>query len=217
MDLLDFARGPALHWSVAIFILGILWRLLGVFLLRRKKDLSEAREPAELKGAVEGLFVHMWPYKPFRPKVVMSYALGYIFHIGLFIVLFFFVPHILFFKDILGFGWPGLPNTIIYFVAGISIAALVALLIKRITNPVTRLISNWDDYFSWFVTTMPFVTGMMATAHMGPRYETMLAIHILSISLLLIWFPFSKLMHTFFFVVSRATTGARFARRGSLA
>jgi nitrate reductase gamma subunit len=58
---------------------------------------------------------------------------------------------------------------------------------------------------------------MMATAHMGPRYETMLAIHILSIALLLVWFPFSKLMHTFFFVVSRATTGGRFARRGSLA
>ena len=38
MNLLDFARGPALQWSVVIFIVGVLWRLLGVFLLKTRKD-----------------------------------------------------------------------------------------------------------------------------------------------------------------------------------
>jgi len=51
-------------------------------------------------------------------------------------------------------------------------------------------------------------------AHLGLRYETMLAIHILSFELLLIWFPFGKLMHLFFVFPSRYNVGAIFARRG---
>ena len=217
MDLLTFARGPALQWSVAIFFLGVLWRLFGVFLLRRKKDYSRPRSTHLWRGAIKGLIVHLWPYKEFRPKVVQSYILGYIFHIGLAIVVFFFVPHILFIKNIIGVGWGGLPNSFIYITGAVTIAALVAMLVKRIANPVTRLLSNFDDYFSWFVTIAPVVTGLMAAAHWGGRYEHVLAVHILSFELLLVWFPFSKLMHTFFFVVSRGTTGALFERRGTSA
>jgi nitrate reductase gamma subunit len=77
-----------------------------------------------------------------------------------------------------------------------------------------RSLSTFDDYFSWFVTFAPLVTGVMAYAHLGLRYETMLAIHILSVELLLIWFPFGKLMHTFLFIPTRAQLGAFFQRRG---
>ncbi len=46
MSLLEFARGPALEWSVFVFVVGVLWRLLSVLLLRGKRDLSEPRRPA---------------------------------------------------------------------------------------------------------------------------------------------------------------------------
>ena len=101
-------------------------------------------------------------------------------------------------------------------VAGaITVAALVGLLVHRIASPVKRLISNFDDYFSWLVTTAPLVTGMMAYSHIGPPYQTMLAIHILSVELLLVWFPFGKLMHTFTIFATRAATGMAFERRGA--
>jgi nitrate reductase gamma subunit len=77
-----------------------------------------------------------------------------------------------------------------------------------------RSLSTFDDYFSWFVTFAALVTGVLAYAHLGLRYETMLAIHILSVELLLVWFPFGKLMHTFFFIPTRAQLGAYFQRRG---
>ena len=32
MSLLDFARGPALEWSLIIFVIGVVWRLAGTFL-----------------------------------------------------------------------------------------------------------------------------------------------------------------------------------------
>jgi hypothetical protein len=58
------------------------------------------------------------------------------------------------------------------------------------------------------------LTGMMAYTHLGPRYETMLAIHILSVEFLMIWLPLGKLMHMFLFVPGRAALGATFERRG---
>jgi nitrate reductase gamma subunit len=91
---------------------------------------------------------------------------------------------------------------------------MIALLIRRMTNPVLKTISTFGDYASWFVTLLPVVTGMMAVSHLGARYETILAIHILSVELLFVWFPFSKLIHAIFTIPSRAHLGATFERRG---
>jgi nitrate reductase gamma subunit len=111
--------------------------------------------------------------------------------------------------------WPGLPNNAIFLVGVITVGTALALLIRRITHPVLRLISNFDDYFSWFVTILPVVTGLIMPIRFGVRFETLLAIHIFSVALLLVWLPFSKLAHTFLVFVSRGTTGAILERRGA--
>ena len=51
-------------------------------------------------------------------------------------------------------------------------------------------------------------------AHGGSIYHGPLAVHLLSFVLLLIWFPFGKLMHAFLFAFSRGATGMRFSHRG---
>jgi len=55
----------------------------------------------------------------------------------------------------------------------------------------------------------------MAYSHVGPPYQTMLAIHILSVELLLVWFPFGKLMHAFTIFATRAVTGMAFEKKGA--
>jgi nitrate reductase gamma subunit len=89
------------------------------------------------------------------------------------------------------------------------------VLFRRLTHRVLRLLSNFDDYFSWFITTLVIVTGLMATAHFGGRYETLLGLHILSFDVLLLWFPFGKLMHAFYIMPSRAINGFLLARKGA--
>ena len=74
---------------------------------------------------------------------------------------------------------------------------------------------NFDDYFSTLITTLPVLTGILAVAHVGARYETLLALHILSFDIFLIWFPFGKLMHSILAFGSRYTTGVTFTRRGA--
>ncbi len=45
-------------------------------------------------------------------------------------------------------------------------------------------------------------------------YRRPLAVHLITLELLLIWFPFGKLMHAFLFAFSRGATGMRFSHRG---
>lgn len=217
MTLLDFARGPAMEVAIGVFFLGFMWRVVGVLMILGKRDLSEPRRERAWIGGVRGLWVHLWPYKDFRHKVSLQYSVGYVFHIGLFVVVIFYGAHMLFFKSIFGFGWPTLPNGVVTVAALVTVVALTFALVKRLTEPVLRRISNFDDYASWLVTVLPLLTGFAAKSNLWPLYETGLAVHLLSVWLLLIYFPFGKLMHAVWFVTARYTTGARFQRRGTLA
>lgn len=213
MDLLDFARGPALAWSFYIFIFGVLWRLVGTLLMPRIKDKSAPRKSG-FWGGVRLVMSRSLARPEFYRAVGYPEVAGYVWHLGLVVVIFLYIPHIEFIKGLTGLSWMGLPSDLVLAIGGVTVGVLVVLLVRRITHPVLRAISNADDYISWFTAFAPLITGFMAFAHLGPRYETMLAIHILSFELLLIWFPFGKLMHAFFFIPTRAQQGAFFERRG---
>jgi len=215
MDLLDFARGPALQVAAYIFVAGILWRLIGITMLKEKADFSEPRKPGGVAAALKVIYTRSFTAAPFKRATLYPKMLGYVLHIGFFVVIFLFVPHIVFFEGFLGFDWPGVPNNVIYLSGVATVVAGLALLVRRLTNPVLKLISNFDDYFSWFVTMLPIVTGLIMPVRLGVRYETLLAIHILSVAVLMIWLPFGKLGHSFLVFVTRGTTGMVFERRGA--
>lgn len=214
MTLLEFARGPALHWSLVILVVGLLWRLLGTLLVARGRDLSVPKGHSTWIDALRTVANRSIMPAEFRHHARMQIVLGYLFHIGLFIVIFLFVPHIEFIRGAIGLSWPGLPNDVVMISAVVAVVALATLLAKRLTSPVLRTISTADDYITWALTVLPFLTGLAAYAHLGARYETLLAIHLLSVELLMIWFPFGKLMHAILFFPSRAEIGATYGRRG---
>jgi nitrate reductase gamma subunit len=215
MDLLDFARGPALQVAAYILVAGVLWRIVGILLLKEKPDYSEPRARGGLGAALKVIYTRSFTAEPFKPATLYPKIVAYVQHIGLFAVVFLFVPHIVFFEGFLGFGWPGLPNSAIYVLGVAAVVASIALLVRRLTSPVLKLISNFDDYFSIIVTILPLVTGLLIPLRMGVRYETLLAIHILTVALLMIWLPFGKLGHSFLVVITRGTTGMVFERRGA--
>lgn len=214
MTLLEFARGPGLYWATIIFVLGIVWRLVGIFLLPRIRDLSKPRNTDNVSNGLRTVASRFVPAPEMEKNVRFQHYTGYVWHIGLFIVILFYAPHIQFFKSIIDVSWPNLPTAVISISAIVTMAVLVALLVRRIVHPVLRLISNLDDYLSWLVTFLPLLTGVMAFAHFGARYEVMLALHILSVELLMVWFPFGKLIHTFTVWTSRYQLGVTFGRRG---
>lgn len=219
MELLQFARGTALNFALVVFFIGIAWRFFAIALLPFKKNPTQPRDGVGTKEKAiawfQGIIGRMWPHKSFRKASFFTFVNGYVFHLGLFVVFFLFGPHVSFIKDLTGLSWAYLPSPIIHFASVVTTLSLVAALVYRIKKPVTRLLSTAEDYFAWFVTFLPMITGLMAVGHFGARYETLLAIHILSICLLLIWFPFGKLMHAFLFVFSRGATAVRMKHRGA--
>jgi len=215
MELLEFARGDGLRIATAVFAAGLIWRLLHLYLTARKTDLSEARFGGERAGGMRTIFTRFVHHKAFRERTRNGTVIAYTFHIGLAIVVVGAAPHILFIRSFTGLAWPSLPNAVVHVAAAVTLAALIAAIFRRALHPVLSMLSNFDDYFSWFVTTLPVVTGLLAVGHLGARYETLLAIHILSVEAFLVWFPFGKLMHSFIAFGSRYTTGVTFTRRGA--
>jgi len=217
MELLEFARGPALTFAITVFIAGVVFRIVSLALMWRTSDSSagSSREKPVVVAAIREIIRRLWPQSAYKQRTMFMLINGYVFHIGLAIIVFFLLPHILFFKDLLGLSWPSLPNNVIYAVSIITVVSLIAQLVMRFANPAIRIISTFDDWFSWLVTFLPVITGVIATSHLGVRYETMLALHILSVALLLIYLPFGKLMHWLLVFVTRSQTGAHLSHRGA--
>lgn len=224
LDLLDIARGPALVFAIAVFVLGSLWRLVGVLRRPRLRDLSPARANAPSSAAAvrHAIVRGMWPRAAFSRRTLYLTINGYIFHIGLALVFFGYAPHIAFIRRISGLSWPALPDVVMYLAAAATILSLLLALTLRMTDPVRKTISTADDWVTWAIVFLPLVTGMAVLiepsqailAHPHTVYRGPVAVHLLSLELLLVWFPFGKLMHALLFAFSRGATGVRFSHRG---
>ncbi len=225
MELLEFARGPALTFSLAVFVLGVAWRLYGIFRRPPKPDFSSPRSTALARGALRAIWVRMFPRREFGSPGLTATVNAYAYHIGIAFVVFAFAPHIGFIKRLTGLHWPALPDAFTYIATAVAIVTLIIALVNRMTDGVLRLLSNFDDYFTWIVTMLPLATGMAlierpyvpapVVAPELPTTPELLAIHLLSLELMLLWFPFGKLSHAVLVFVSRARTGAEFARKGA--
>ncbi len=206
MQFLTWVRGPGLDIAVSIFLLGVIWRLVEIYSLGRKKDLSAPRSVAGASGW-HTIFRRSLPPAGMVKKSPVSYIGGYTFHIGLAVVVFLFAPHILLIKNLTGLSWPALPSQFIDLAAVVTMAAMVLVLVDRINKPVKRYLSTFGDWFTWTVTFLPVLTGWMAVQHLLLPYTTMLALHILSVEILLVVLPFSKLFHAFTLFGSRWYNG----------
>lgn len=213
IELLNWARGPGLQIATIIFVAGVVIRVLEILLLGRKANLAEAKG-GEMANGLKTMVTRTIPDATTFKRSSVTIVSGYAFHIGLFVVCFLSAPHILFLKDIIGFGWPSAPTAVIDAFAVITIIAMLVTLVNRLTNKAMRYLTNFEDLLTWFVTFLPLVTGYIAFHRIGMTAPTLLAVHILSVELLLIIFPFTKLMHAFTLFLARWYNGAISGYRG---
>ncbi len=213
LDLLTFARGSALNWALMLFAAGIVLRLFEIFSLGRKADLSKPRAVTPGSGW-RTMLTRSLPAEGMLKRDPVTYISGYVFHVGLFLAIFFFAPHIEFFRSMTGLRWPNLPTPLVDASVVAAMVALGVLLAHRLNNRVKRMLSGTGDYVAWVVTFLPLLTGYMAYHHLFVEYTLMLALHLFSVELLLILLPFTKLFHTFSLFISRWYNGDIFGRKG---
>lgn len=213
IEFLNWVRGPGFQIAAIIFVAGVIIRFAEILLLGRKTNLAEAKG-SEMSSGLRAIVTKSIQDKSTFQRSMITIVTGYIFHLGLFITIFLFAPHILMFKDVFGFGWPSLPTPVVDAMAVVTIIALLAVLVHRMRNNVLKFLTTTEDYLVWLVTILPLITGYIAFHRMGLSAPTLLAIHILSVELFLVIFPFTKLMHTFTIVLSRWYGGAISGYRG---
>jgi nitrate reductase gamma subunit len=213
IELLSWARGPGLQIATVIFVAGVVIRILEILLLGRKANLAEPKG-GEFTSGLKTIVTRTLPDRTTFRRSGVTIVSGYVFHIGMFIVFFLYAPHILFIHDLVGLSWPALPTPVVDAFAVISIIAMLAVLINRLSNRVMRYLTGFEDILTWLVTFLPLITGYIAFHRIGFTAPTLLAIHLLSVEILLVVFPFTKLMHTFTLFLARWYNGAISGYRG---
>lgn len=211
MTITEFVDGPLLYFSAAVFALGVMWRLIGMLAMGHKTDFSVPRASGAA-GAIGINVRRFFPRADFWAHIKLQVIAGYLFHLGLFALLLFAAPHIEFYREhLFGVSWPALPNWGFILVSEAAFLGLLLLILHRLMNPVTRAISTRGDYVGSILVFLVMLTGCLALAR---SHETLRLIHLILAELLLLYFPFSALMHTFTFPFSRGFMGAHYGRRG---
>ncbi|MDA3889237.1 MAG: respiratory nitrate reductase subunit gamma [Allgaiera sp.] len=210
MSFLELTQGPLWYLASAVFVIGVLWRLIGILRLGRSTDRSVARASG-LGGALKAIALHSVPHGGNLKRTLYHFITGYGFHLGLFVLLFFAAPHVAFIKGLTGFGWTPLPRWGFLIAAEAAFAGLILMWLRRMTDPVMRRLSDADDHIATWLVFVVMLTGCLA---LQEAHDSLRALHLLCVEALMIYFPFSRLMHAFTFLFARAYTGATYGRRG---
>jgi len=211
MSFLEFVEGPLFLVAAAVFVAGAFWRVIGIVRIGRKPDISPPKGSAA-GGFIMGNLRHFVPRGIFARRTWLHLVGGYGFHLGLFVLVFFAAPHIKFLDErILGFSWQAMPRWGFIIAAQVAFAGLIVLWVRRIADPVMRLISDRGDHMGSWLTFLVMLTGCLA---LQESHDALKATHMLFVDVWLIYFPFSRLMHAFTFVLARGNTGATYGRKG---
>jgi nitrate reductase gamma subunit len=160
----DFIDGPLWYFSATVFVLGVIWRFIEVLRAGVARDFAPPRAGGTA-GAVRTLFSRFLPRRTIARRGRVQLIAGYMFHLGLFVLLFFAAPHVDFIEArITGFGWGPLPNWAFILASEFAFAGLLLLLLYRLMHPVTRLLSSADDYIGSILIFVVMLTGCLALA-----------------------------------------------------
>ncbi len=206
-----FILGPLWQFSVLVFCVGVTWRIGSILLRSFPRELARPRGPG-FPGGLLTLLRRSWPKNGLSRENALPMIAGYAFHLGLFVLLFFAEPHLRFLEFYLPIElWTPIPGWAFVIAAQIAFAGLLLLWLRRVMHPVTRLISTLDDHLASGLTFLAMFTGCLALFESSTGLRVL---HVLAVELLLLYFPFSNLMHAFTLFISRSTTGAKAARHG---
>ncbi len=213
MEFLLWTKGPMFSIAITIFAIGLLVRLAEIVMLGRARNFAEPRAGEWLPG-LKTIFTRNIADPGTFKRAPFNVVIGWVWHLGFLIALLLFLPHIELIKSLTGLSWPALPNPLISLVTGVTLVALIATLVHRLTHPVKRHISTLEDYLVWTVVFAVVLTGFLAYYRMVDPYPLVLGMHILAAEIMLIILPFTKLTHIFTAFIARWYNGAAYGRKG---
>jgi nitrate reductase gamma subunit len=210
------------YFAGITFVLGLLWRLYTY--LRTPMPWPEATTPAPKTegGAVARIIGDVLLFPNLFKADKFLWAGAWIFHVALFAVLLrhlryftYPVPAAALYTETLASIFNSNVKTVALFFGYIFGLAALYLFWRRFSLPRTLYVSGLPDYFvlvllgaiagtgimmsywahAYLVDVKAFMLGLLTLNPVPPPFHPLFLIHFLLVLLLLVYFPFSKLLH----------------------
>jgi hypothetical protein len=171
-----------------------------VALVRGRRPNYSVPRGSSLIGILWAFSRGMLPWRKESARLYpLSYTAGIIYHVGTFCAL-------------LLLAFPRLFDARLSFIPIVLFAGCASgfyLLVKRVLTVRHRLMSQFDDYFSNLI-----VDSLQFNAALAAAGAVPLVLPYASAYVVLLYLPYGKLKHCYFFFASRILLGASYGRRG---
>ncbi len=205
----NFATGPLLWITLAVFIIGSLWRITSMIILARKKDMNAI---AYLDAGYSMRSICRW-LTPFatlgwQANPAMTVA-TFLFHLVILLLVLFAPGHATMWDYNFGVAVWALPEGLSDALTITAILCCLFFAWRRLQHPTVRFVTRPHDWIVLAMVVLPFVTAFLAKQHIGNNLF-MSTLHVLSGSALIMAIPFTRLSHALFAPFSRAYMGSEF-------
>lgn len=209
VSLYSFLAGPMVWISVAIFIAGIIYKIIRMLILVKEKE-AFIFSYLSLRYGLRSILHWVVPFASsnMRRHPVMTLA-AFLFHICLLVTPLFLLAHIILIDEAININYRALPDSLADLMTIVVIGGCLFFMVRRIIKPEVRFVTTYSDYFFLFIIALPFMTGFWAAAQL-PGYSYVLLLHIFSGEMMLILIPFTRLVHMVFALFSRFYMGSEF-------
>jgi nitrate reductase gamma subunit len=204
-----FVAGPLAWVAFILFFGGILFRLIQL-LLHVQKTEKFIFTYMNLKYSLRSILHWIIPFGTvnWRRHPVLTVA-TFVFHLCLLVTPIFLLGHIVLIDEAWNLSWWSLPDAVADAMTVLVIVCCIFFLVRRLTQPEVKFVTDASDYVILLITAAPFVTGFLVYHQLGgPGWMTIL--HMLSGEIMLAAIPFTRLSHMIFSVFTRAYMGSEF-------
>jgi len=208
----QFITGPLAWISIGVFIVGMIYKIVSLVRLTRKKD-KVVFNHFSLGWSLNSIIRWLIPFgsRSTREKPVFT-IMTFSFHICLLATPLFLLAHNIMWKTRWNIGWWSMPEKTADYMTLLLIAIAVVFVCRRIAQPDVKIVTTSYDYLLLAIVTVPFITGYFASHHIF-HYKTMLIMHILTGEIMLVAIPFTKLSHMILFFLTRAHIASEMGQR----
>lgn len=207
--LYNFIAGPMVWFSLTVCMGGLAWKVIHLYLLARKKD---APVFSYMDTGYAARSIAAWSIPFFTRSMRLNPALtavGFAFHICLFLAPLFLVAHIFMLDESIGISWVTLPDHAADTMTVIVLAACIFFAGRRFIVPEAKFVTDITDFGILALVATPFLTGFLAYHQIGD-YLTMLMLHMASAEIVLMAIPFTRLGHMVLAPIIRGYMGSEF-------
>jgi len=207
----SLVTGPLAWAAFILFFGGIIFRFVQLLMLVNKTE-KFIFTYMSLKYSLRSIGHWIVPFATanWRKRPVLT-VVTFIFHLCLLFMPVFLLSHIVLWDESWNFSWWTLPDGAADVMTILVMAGCLYFLVRRVSQPEVKFVTDWSDYLLLVVVAAPFVTGFIAY-HQVFATKWMTIVHMLCGEIMLVAIPFTRLVHMVFAPLTRAYMGSEFGK-----